>query len=107
MSRQDIIDQPVSTCPQLHQFLGGYFHQDWALDRDRWEPVVDEFISESPHSVVVETADELRGMLAATLTDSELTAVLDRLGASVSPAGSGLTPSAWLEAVLQRLLSAR
>ncbi len=107
MSRQDIVDDPVSACPQLHQFLGGYFHQDWALDRDRWEPVVDEFTAESPHSVVVGTADELRHLLAATLTDIQLTTVLDRLGASVALAAVGLTPTAWLEALLQRLVSAR
>jgi CdiI immunity protein len=107
MSRQHILDDPASTCPQLQQFLAGYFHQDWALDRDRWEPVVDEFVSESPHSVVVETADELSEVLNAHLTDPELTAVLDSLGASVSPGGFALTPTAWMEAVLHRLLSVR
>lgn len=107
MSRQDILDDPAGTCPQLHQFLGGYFHQDWALDRDSWEPVVDEFITESPHSVVVATVDELREVLAAHLTDAELTVVLDRLGASVAPAGFELTPTAWLEAMVRRLQSAR
>jgi hypothetical protein len=107
MSRQDILDDPVATCPQLHQFLAGYFHQDWALDRAGWEPVVDEFVTESPHSVVVETADELRDVLAARLTDAELPAVLDSLGASVAPAAFATAATAWLEAVLQRLVSAR
>jgi hypothetical protein len=107
MSRQEILDDPAGACPQLHQFLGGYFHQDWALDRESWEPVVDEFVSESPHSVVVETADELTEVLAAHLSDAELTTVLDRLGATVSPAGFDLTTTGWLEAMLWRLRSAR
>jgi hypothetical protein len=107
MSRQDILDDPASACPQLGQLLGGYFHQDWGLDRDGWELVVDEFVTESPHSVVVQTADELSGVLAAHLTDAELTSLLDRLGASVAPAGFGMTTTAWLEALRQRLLSAR
>ncbi len=107
MSRQDILDDPASTCPQLHQFLGGYFHQDWALDGNGWEPVVDEFVTESPHSVAVQTGDELSDVLAAHLTDAELAAVLDRLGASVAPAAFGLTPTAWLEALLQRVRSPR
>ncbi len=107
MSRQDILDDPVHACPQLHQLLAGYFHQDWAVDGDRWEHVVDEFTTESPHSVVVATADELAGVLAANLGDDELSLLLDRLGASVSPPAAGDTPAAWLEAVLRRLRSAR
>ena len=48
MSRQDILDDPVIAYPQLEQFLGAYFHQDWGLDRDGWEPVVDDFVAKSP-----------------------------------------------------------
>ncbi len=107
MSRQDILDDAARACPQLHQFLGAYFHQDWVVDRQGWPPVVDEFVAESPHSVVVATSDELTGLLAAQLTDAELASVLDRLGASVSPAAVGMTATAWLEAVLQRLRSGR
>jgi CdiI immunity protein len=107
MSRQEILDDPAGTCPQLHQFLGGYFHQDWALDRDSWQPVVEEFVTESPHSLVVETAAELSDVLAANISDAELTTLLDRLGASVAPAGFGMTVTAWLEALLLRLQSVR
>jgi uncharacterized protein (DUF2267 family) len=103
MSRQDILDDPVNTCPQLHQFLAGYFHQDWADRSDRWEPVIEEFVTESPHSVVVETADELAAVLAANLADDELDSLLDRLGANVSPPVVETTLNSWLEAVLQGL----
>lgn len=107
MSRQEILGDPIAAFPQLSQFLAAYFHQDWAVARVGWIPVVDEFITESPHSVVVATADELRDLLAAQLTDGELGEVLSELGASVRPAGLDLTPAAWLEAVLERLRSTR
>ena len=107
MSRQDLVDQPADACPHLHQLLAGYFHQDWPLDRDRWEDVVDEFVRESPHSVVVATADELADVLDTSLTEPEFAVVLERLGASVVPDASGLTSAGWLQALLQRLRSSR
>lgn len=107
MSRQEILDDPIAAFPQLSQFLAAYFHQDWEMAREGWTPVVDEFITESPHSVVVATADDLRDVLAAQLTDAELGELLSELGTSVRPAGFDMTPAAWLEAVLERLRSTR
>lgn len=103
MSRQEILDDPAAACPQLAQFLGAYFHQDWAPDHPEWEPVVDDFVAESPGSAVADTAEELRELLAAGFTDDELDAVLGGLGCSVVPSALGVTTSAWLTAVLQRL----
>jgi hypothetical protein len=107
MSRQEILDDPIAAFPQLGQFLAAYFHQDWEPAREGWMPVVNEFITESPHSVVVATADEVRDLLAAGLTDGELGELLSELGASVRPEGFDMTPSAWLDAVLERLRSPR
>jgi hypothetical protein len=103
MSLHDILDDPAGTHPQLHQFLGAYFHQDWAVDRRDWEAVVDDFVADSPGSVVAATADELRHLLAAGFSDAELGAVLDGLGASLLPSAFGVSTSAWLATVLQRL----
>lgn len=103
MSRQAILDDPASACPQLRQFLGGYFHQDWVADRRRWEEVVDDFVAESPHSAVVECAAEVRDLLAGGFTEGELAAVLDRLGCSVDPSAVHLRTDEWLRAVLSRL----
>ncbi len=107
MSRQDILDDPVIAYPQLEQFLGAYFHQDWGQDRDGWEAVVDEFVAESPGSVVTATAEEVSDLLGAGFSDAELASVLDGLGGEVVPTAFGLTPSAWLAAVLERLLQNR
>ncbi len=104
MSRQDILDDPVIAYPQLEQFLGAYFHQDWALDRDGWEAVIDDFVAESPASVVQDTAEQLRDLLGAGFSEAELQAVLANLGASVTPQAFGVIPSGWLGAVLERLV---
>ena len=75
------------------------------MDRRGWETVVDDFVAESPGSVVVDTADELRDLLAAGFSGAQLGAVLDGLGGSVVPSAFGMTATAWLAAVLQRLAS--
>ncbi len=103
MSRQEILDDPAAACPELRQFLGGYFHQDWVVDRQRWEEVVDDFIAESPRGVVVECAAELGGVLAEGFDEGELAAILERLGGSIDPAAHRLSTDDWLHDVLQRL----
>jgi CdiI immunity protein len=106
MSRQEMLDDPASAFPQLGQFLGGYFHQDWVVDRHRWEEVVDDFIAESPTSLVLACAAEVRDLLAAGFTDTELTGLLERLGGSVDPAAVELSADEWLQAMLGRLTDA-
>jgi hypothetical protein len=106
MSRQEMLDDPASAFPELGQFLGGYFHQDWVADRHRWEAVVDDFIAESPRSLVLACAAELRDLLAAGFSDTELTSLLELLGGSVDPAAVELRADEWLQAMLRRLSAA-
>jgi hypothetical protein len=103
MSRQEILAAPASAFPQLRQFLGGYFHQDWVVEHATWEEVVDDFISESPRHAVLESASELRDLLVCEFADAELDTVLERLGCSVDPAALGLDTGEWLRLVLERL----
>lgn len=103
MSRQRLIDEPGAAMPEAAQFLAGYFHQDWVHDSRRWEDVVDSFVAESPSSAVAGAAADLRALVAAGLGEVELTAVLDRLGASVDPTADGHTAAGWVVAVLGRL----
>jgi hypothetical protein len=103
MSRQQILDDPASACPQLRQFLGGYFHQDWVVERDDWQEIVRDYVSESPRSAVMECAAELRDVLAAGLGEAELGIVLEQLGGSVDPSALGQTTEEWLRAVQERL----
>jgi hypothetical protein len=103
MSRQEILDEPGSHLPQLRQFLGGYFHQDWPLDRDGWEEVVDDFVAESPRSVVGEAVTELRDLLADGLSDEDAEVLLEGLGCNVNPSAFNLGAAEWLHALEARL----
>ncbi len=107
MSRQEILETPASAFPQLRQFLGGYFHQDWVVEHATWEEVVDDFIAESPRHAVLESAAELRDLLAAELSDDDLATVLERLGCSVDPLALHLSTGEWLRHVLERLIPQR
>ncbi len=74
----------------------------------RWEAVVDEFVTESPHSVVVETADELARRARPPTSPTRSSASCSSASAPAwSPPPAVSPPSAWLEAVLERLRSAR
>ena len=103
MPRQQILDDPASACPQLRQLLGGYFHQDWVIERDDWQEIVRDYVAESPHGAVMESVAELGDLLGAGLSEAELGTVLDRLGGSIDPSALGLTRAAWLQAVRARL----
>jgi CdiI immunity protein len=106
MSRQEMLDDPGASYPQLRQFLGGYFHQDWPLDSGRWEDVADEFVAESTRSTVAQTADELRSLLAEGFSDEELEAALEGLGGNVNPAAFHLGAGAWLAGLQGRITRA-
>jgi hypothetical protein len=99
----DLLTDPARALPQLAQFLGGYFHQDWPVDRAGWEEVVDDFVSESAPASVSGCAAELRSVIAAQLGDAALAHLLEVLGSELDPSAFGLGPAEWLRAVLDRL----
>lgn len=99
------VGDPASEFPELYQFLGGWFHQDWPLDHTGWQPVVDEFVAESAEATVRECVDEIATLLGAGVDDAELTATMHRLGASVDPSAFDMTAASWLAAVRARLLA--
>lgn len=39
-------DGSIST--ELDQFFGAYFHQDWDLEADDWQGIVDNYVAEDP-----------------------------------------------------------
>ncbi len=106
MSRAEILAAPSSAFPESAQFLGGYFHQDWVVDREGWQEVVDDYVTETPDAVVAACAAEVRALLNAGLSDDDLGRVLAGFGCSVDPSAFGLTAATWLAAVRARLEAA-
>lgn len=86
----------------LYQFLGGYFHQDWDLEADDWEGVVDNYVNDDPVAGPLRTLAEEIDYLRTTRTEAELSQFLLRTaGAYYNP--RPLTYKVWLAQLAERL----
>lgn len=83
--------------PKLHQLMGAYFHQDWALDGDE-TAAVREFLSGEPGAADV--ADEIDRVLDAHASEAEVGALLRSLGSCYTPGEGGYRR--WLESIARR-----
>lgn len=93
-----------SNLPLLHQLFGGYFNQDWMLDDQSWQGVIDRFTRMEPRSTVADTHRELVSLLASEKPEPELAReVLDTLGSYYDPRGTGGTMRGWLEQIAAML----
>ncbi|ANI41648.1 contact-dependent growth inhibition system immunity protein [Mycolicibacterium vaccae] len=104
-----------SVSRELYQFLATNFHQDWDLEADDWQGIVDNYVDEDPTPApllrLAEQIDELRKSRPepqlkeflvrqvgvhygpAPLTyDEWLKEVANRFRGRVAEAGPGITP---------------
>lgn len=91
-----------SISADLYQFFAAYFHQDWDLEADDWQGIVDNYINADP------VAEPLRGLaqeidhLREARPEGELEQFLVyTVGVYYSP--EPLTYRAWLGQVADRL----
>ena len=92
--------------PELYQFLGGYFHQDW-VDSDSFEDVVRDFLARNPAATIRQATRELEEFMRLDIPENELRDILRHdLRSYVRAPGMGLTYRQWLEAVLHILKKA-
>jgi len=83
--------------PDLEQFLGCHFHQDWDLDFDNWVAGVSQFLSNWPPQFVLAVRKELNRLLARGLEDQELgRLLLCELGCYYDPTPDGISYTEWL-----------
>lgn len=88
----------------MHQFFGGYFHQDWDMMADDWQGIVDNYARDArndpPHErrSLIRDIDELR----LTHSEAELDAALRDAGAYYRPMPPG-TYKEWLGQLVERL----
>jgi hypothetical protein len=88
--------------PELHQFFGGSFHQDWTLDHETADDVVQAFVAEAtPHERLM-VARALKDLL--DLPDESLGEAIFALGAYYDPTADGLTVRQWLESLVRNIL---
>ncbi len=87
--------------PQLAQFLGGWFHQDWP-DEGYASPadVVRAYAREETPQAVRATMKEIDSLLASRLPPTQMRRLLvDELGCAYDPTADGKTFRSWLREV--------
>ncbi|MBS0661197.1 MAG: hypothetical protein JSR82_23510 [Verrucomicrobia bacterium] len=84
----------------LRTLLGGYLHEDWADEFDRWEEALAHYLRQEPAAEVERCRVELRELVVTRRTDAELGAFCQDLGCAYLPDGGWRK---WLKAVLTQL----
>ncbi|WP_396910382.1 contact-dependent growth inhibition system immunity protein [Mycolicibacterium sp.] len=93
-------DGSIST--DLYQFLAAYFHQDWDLEADGWEGIVDNYANDAPASAPLNTLAQEIDDLRESRAEPDLKVFLLRtVGVEYLP--DPLTYKEWLGHIADRL----
>lgn len=93
-------DGSIST--DLYQFLATNFHQDWDLEADDWEGIVDNYVNEDPVAGPLRTlAQEIDDLREARAEPDLRTFLVRTVGVDYGP--DPLTYQAWLAQIANRL----
>lgn len=93
----------MSDYPALENFLAAYFHQDWAMEHDTPEAVVDYYRSSEAPAQVAATRDELARLLDGGHDEDALAGALRAMGSEFDPRQGGGSVRDWLLATQARL----
>lgn len=58
--------------PELFQFLGAYFHQDWMCESDLADDIIKSFTTDSEAAIILDVAKEISALLTLNLTEPDL-----------------------------------
>jgi len=88
----------------LVNFFGGYFHQDWDLDAQNYDEVLEMFVKQNPSNEVANVVKELDALLAMDLSNLELRKALteDLLCCYIPPCEGALKE--WLILIRNKLI---
>ncbi|WNZ77154.1 contact-dependent growth inhibition system immunity protein [Pseudomonas sp. P105] len=90
--------------PELHDFLGAYFHQDWTVEYETAEQALDVFLAESDIEDLRAVQKELNVLLSKKKNELELREYLLReLSCYYSYWKAWDTGEAWLLHIVNRL----
>jgi hypothetical protein len=96
-------DGPVTQ--QLQHLAGAYFHQDYELDSESPDAVIDLFVRGEGAASAAELAWEIDRLLNSPLTEREISDLwVSAWGASYDPRDGGQDLRIWVSAVRNRLL---
>lgn len=89
--------------PALSNFLGAYFHQDWAVEHGSPEAVVAYFLDHESDAEIAKVRGELERLAAQSLPEADLAQRLRVLGSEYDPTRDGGSYRAWLQSLVSRL----
>jgi hypothetical protein len=96
--------------PELYQYLGGLFHQDWKdvfdwkEQKPHFEGVINYFKITNSKCYENEEMKELKMFLALNLSDAEIESIMRKeFNLGIRPAYWNLTHKEWLELILKIL----
>ncbi len=91
--------------PDLEQFFGAYFHQDWMDFDEAAETVIERFVNDATQDELSSTIGELDQLLSLGLPEAELEHVMYKeLGCYYNPEPDGISMSEWLRWVRSMLV---
>lgn len=87
----------------MQDFFAAYFHQDWEDDASSPEEVVQNYLASASDVEIASLASEIERLLSGHMNEDQLDEMLFReLGCFYSPTADGLTPTAWLNHLVER-----
>ncbi|TWI06142.1 hypothetical protein IP90_00406 [Luteimonas cucumeris] len=93
----------MSGFPALQNFLSAYFHQDWAVEHDSPQAVVDYYLEGESERQVAQLRDEIARLLAQDLDEDTLASLVQELGSEYDASQDGGTYRDWLRDIEERL----
>lgn len=88
------------TLTNIRNLIAGYFHEDWRLEATSHEDAVRQFVEREPSDCVADARAELDALLAASISDAELRAlVIGKWGSGYDPELEARTIRNWLEEI--------
>ena len=93
----------MSDYPTLQNFFSAYFHQDWMLEHDSAEAVVDAWREGEDDEYIARARDELDRLLSRDFDDAALGAAVRGLGSEYDPTRNGTGWGDWLAGIQRRL----
>lgn len=94
-------DGSIST--ELDQFFGAYFHQDWDLEANDWQGIVDNFASANPSAEAQRQIAQEIDTVRDSRSEPDLAQFLIRgVGVSYDPRPEN-TFKEWLDQIAARL----
>ena len=87
----------MSDTPALENFLSAYFHQDWSMEHDTADGVVEAYLGSEADAEIVAVRDDLARLSSEQLDEAALGARLRRLGSEYDPTRDGGSWQGWLD----------